>query len=78
MGRGAWSPRWGAGGRPLPDPVGHVEDRVLPYATGSAPVYYASGYITRREFWRLGAIFGAIYLAVLLGLGLPYLVALTR
>jgi L-tartrate/succinate antiporter len=51
---------------------------LTPYATGSAPIYYASGYITRREFWRLGAIFGAIYLAVLLGLGLPYLVALTR
>jgi len=29
------------------------------YATGSAPIYYASGYITRREFWRLGAIFDA-------------------
>jgi L-tartrate/succinate antiporter len=51
---------------------------LTPYATGSAPIYYASGYITRREFWRLGAIFGLVYLAVLLGLGLPYLVALTR
>jgi len=51
---------------------------LTPYATGSAPIYYASGYITRREFWRLGAIFGAVYLAVLLALGLPYLVALTR
>ncbi len=50
---------------------------LTPYATGSAPIYYASGYITRREFWRLGAIFGAVYLAVLLGLGLPYLMALT-
>jgi L-tartrate/succinate antiporter len=50
---------------------------LTPYATGSAPIYYASGYVTRREFWRLGAIFGALYLAVLVGLGLPYLVALT-
>jgi L-tartrate/succinate antiporter len=46
---------------------------LTPYATGSAPVYYGSGYISRKEFWSLGAIFGIIYLAVLLGLGIPYL-----
>ena len=51
---------------------------LTPYATGSAPIYYGSGYVTRREFWRLGATFGAIYLAVLLGLGLPWLLTLTR
>jgi L-tartrate/succinate antiporter len=51
---------------------------LTPYATGSAPIYYASGYVTRREFWGLGAIFGAVYLAVLLGLGLPYLVRVAR
>jgi L-tartrate/succinate antiporter len=49
---------------------------LTPYATGSAPIYYASGYITRREFWMLGAIFGALYVAALLGLGLPYLAVL--
>ena len=38
----------------------------------------AANLTTQGQFWRLGAIFGAIYLAVLLGLGLPYLVALTR
>jgi L-tartrate/succinate antiporter len=51
---------------------------LTPYATGSAPIYYASGYVTRREFWGLGAIFGALYLAILLGLGLPYLTSLAR
>lgn len=51
---------------------------LTPYATGSAPIYYASGYVTRREFWWLGALFGGLYLAVLLGLGLPYLMALGR
>jgi L-tartrate/succinate antiporter len=50
---------------------------LTPYATGSAPIYYASGYVTRGEFWTLGAIFGALYLAVLLGLGLPYIGMLT-
>jgi L-tartrate/succinate antiporter len=51
---------------------------LTPYATGSAPIYYASGYVTRREFWWLGALFGGLYLAVLLGLGLPYLRVLER
>jgi L-tartrate/succinate antiporter len=51
---------------------------LTPYATGSAPIYYASGYVTRREFWGLGAMFGVLYLAVLLGLGLPYLTMLAR
>jgi anion transporter len=46
-----------------------------PYATGPAPVYYGSGYVSRRDFWRLGLVFGAIYLAVLLGIGIPYLAA---
>lgn len=46
---------------------------LTPYATGAAPIYYASGYIGRGEFWKLGAIFGAVYLTVLLGLGIPYL-----
>jgi L-tartrate/succinate antiporter len=51
---------------------------LTPYATGCALMYYASGYVRRRDFWRLGAIFGVLYLGVLLGLGLPYLAALTR
>jgi citrate:succinate antiporter/L-tartrate/succinate antiporter len=44
-----------------------------PYATGPAPVYYASGYVSRRDFWVLGLAFGAIYLATLLAVGIPYL-----
>ena len=27
---------------------------LTPYATGAAPIYYASGYVSRKEFWRLG------------------------
>ncbi len=47
-----------------------------PYATGPAPVYYASGYVSRRDFWVLGLVFGTIYLVVLLGIGIPYLTAM--
>ena len=46
-----------------------------PYATGPAPVYYASGYVSPRDFWVLGFVFGAIYLLALLGIGIPYLTA---
>ncbi|HEX9142885.1 MAG TPA: anion permease [Candidatus Binatia bacterium] len=46
---------------------------ISPYATGPGPIYYGSGYISRKDFWTLGLIFGAIYLAVLLLIGIPYL-----
>jgi L-tartrate/succinate antiporter len=49
---------------------------LTPYATGSGPLYYGSGYITHREFWTLGLIFGAIFLCAMLVLGLPYLARL--
>ena len=43
-----------------------------PYASGPAPIWYSSGYIPTKDFWRLGAIMGALYLAVLLAIGLPF------
>jgi L-tartrate/succinate antiporter len=51
---------------------------LTPYATGPAPIYFASGYISRREFWTLGLLFGAIFLSALLLLGTPWLLALYR
>lgn len=46
---------------------------ITPYATGPAFAYYGSGFITRKEFWRLGLVFGLIFLTVLLGVEMPYL-----
>ena len=46
---------------------------ITPYATGPAPVYFASGFIARRDFWRLGLIFGLIFLGALLAIGVPWL-----
>ena len=45
---------------------------LTPYATGPAPVYANSGYITTVEYWRLGTIFGVIFLAALLILSAPF------
>ena len=46
---------------------------LTPYATGPAPVYFASGYISRKDFWRLGLVFGLIFLGALILVGTPYL-----
>ena len=46
---------------------------ITPYATGPAPVYFGSGFIPRKHFWILGFVFGLIFLVVLLGVGLPFL-----
>lgn len=46
---------------------------LTPYATGPSPIYYGSGYIARADFWRLGLIFGIIFFAALLIIGIPYL-----
>jgi L-tartrate/succinate antiporter len=51
---------------------------ISPYATGPAPVYHGSGYLPSATFWRLGASFGAVFLAALLLLGLPTALALGR
>ena len=48
---------------------------ITPYATGPAPVYFASGFISRGDFWRLGLIFGLLYLGALLLIGVPWLMA---
>lgn len=48
---------------------------ITPYATGPSPIYYGSGYVDRKNFWLQGFLFGAIFLGVLLAVGVPYLMA---
>jgi L-tartrate/succinate antiporter len=48
---------------------------ITPYATGPAPVYYGAGYIPGRDFWRLGFIFGVIFIGALLGISAPIMLA---
>jgi hypothetical protein len=42
---------------------------ISPYATGPAPIYYGCGYISRTDFWKLGLIFGIVFVAALLIIG---------
>jgi len=46
---------------------------ISPYATGAALPYYNSGYIKSAEFWRNGTIYGFVFLAALLAIGVPLL-----
>jgi len=40
---------------------------ITPYATGPSPIWYGSGFISQARWWALGATFGIIYLAVMVG-----------
>ena len=42
---------------------------ITPYATGPSPIWYGAGYISQATWWKLGAIFGALFLASLVLLG---------
>jgi len=46
---------------------------ISPFATGPSPIYFGSGYVPGKDFWRLGLIFGTINLIVFLVMGYPYL-----
>lgn len=45
---------------------------LTPYATGHSPVWFASHYVKGPDFWRLGAIFGVIYLGIFILIGIPW------
>ncbi len=46
---------------------------ITPYASGPAPVYFGSGYLSRRDFWRLGILFGFIFFVVFVAIEIPFL-----
>lgn len=42
------------------------------YGDGAAPIYYGSGYIEQRSWWRVGFIISVANLLIWLGIGLPW------
>ncbi len=46
---------------------------LTPFATGPSPVYYGSGYLPTKDYWRLGAVFGVLFIATLLIVAVPWL-----
>jgi L-tartrate/succinate antiporter len=43
------------------------------YATAPAAIFYGSGYIPGRDFWKLGFILGMIFFGVYIAVGVPWL-----
>jgi len=46
---------------------------LTPYGTGPSPIFFGSGFLPARDYWKLGAIFGLLYFAVFVAVGVPYL-----
>ncbi len=49
---------------------------VSPYGAGPSPIYYGSGYLPARDYWKLGGIFGLIFFAVFLAVGVPWVLSI--
>lgn len=45
---------------------------ITPYATGPSPIYYGSGYLPSADYWKMGTIFGLIFLVVYLVITVPW------
>jgi len=46
---------------------------LTPYGTGPSPIWYGFGYIPTKTFWMLGALFGLIFIAALVLIGIPWI-----
>ena len=49
---------------------------LTPYATGPSPVYYGSGYLPAKDYWWLGGVFGLVFIAAFLAIGMPWMAML--
>ena len=46
---------------------------LTPYGTGPSPVFFGSGYLPAKDYWRLGGIFGLIYFITFMVAAMPIL-----
>ena len=51
---------------------------LTPFATGPSPIYYGSGYLPAKDYWKLGAIFGVIFITALLVITVPWMAIIAR
>ena len=46
---------------------------ISPYGTGPSPIFFGSGYLPAKDYWRLGGIFGFIYFMTFVAVAMPIL-----
>jgi DASS family divalent anion:Na+ symporter len=42
------------------------------YGTGSAPVYFGTGYVSQKDWWRIGFVLSLVNLAIWFGIGMAW------
>ena len=45
---------------------------ITPYGTGPSPVYFGSGFLPGPVFWRLGTLFGLVYMVIFMAVTVPW------
>jgi L-tartrate/succinate antiporter len=45
---------------------------ITPYGTGPSPVYFGSGYLPSSTYWRLGTLFGLVYMGAFFLITVPW------
>ena len=45
---------------------------ITPFANAVSPVYANSGYLPSKDYWRLGAVFGSIFIITFLLIDVPW------
>jgi len=45
---------------------------ITPFADAASPIYANSGYLPAKDYWRLGTIFGAVFLVLFVAIGVPW------
>jgi len=48
---------------------------ITPYGTGPSPVYFGSGFLPGPTYWKLGTIFGVVYMAAFFAITVPWVMA---
>jgi di/tricarboxylate transporter len=57
-----------------PDQLGRTTaaGQDAPYGTGPSPVYFGSGFLPGPIYWKLGTIFGVVYMAAFFLVTVPW------
>ncbi len=52
--------------------LGNFSACLTHYGNGVGPIYFGTGYMSQAKWWRIGFIMSLVYIAIWLGIGLPW------